>query len=62
MSQLESIFFRNRVLLRDAERGEGADDLDGFEAYRDDLADEAEDVLLVVGAVGIVGDAAALVG
>lgn len=38
------------------------DDLDGFEAHADDLADEADDVLRVVLAVGVGGDAAALVG
>ena len=30
---------------------------DGFEAYRDDLADEADDVFGIVGAIGIVNDA-----
>jgi hypothetical protein len=34
----------------------------GFEADRDDLADEAQDVLRVVFAVGVVGDATAFVG
>jgi hypothetical protein len=29
--------------------GEGVDDLDGFDADADDLADEADDVLFIVG-------------
>jgi hypothetical protein len=33
---------------------EGGDDLLGFEGDGDDLADEAEDVAIVVGAVGVV--------
>ena len=37
-------------------------DLHSLEAHRDDLADEAEDVLRVVFAVCVVGDAAAFVG
>ena len=42
--------------------GQGAHDLDSFEADGDDLGDEAEDVLGLVRAVGVVGDAAAFVG
>ena len=38
---------------------EGGDDLLGFEGDGDDLADEAEDVAFIVGAVGVVGDAGA---
>ena len=36
---------------RQAERWESGHNLDGFEADGDDLADEAEDVLGIVGAV-----------
>ena len=46
----------------DPHRGQGLYDLHGFEADVDDLTDEAEDVFGIAGAVGIVGDAAALVG
>jgi hypothetical protein len=46
----------------EVERGEGGDELLGFEGDGDDLADEAEDVLGVVGAVGVVDDARAGVG
>ena len=49
-------------LRRKIEGGEGGDDLLGFEGDGDDLADEAEDVFGVVGAVGVVDDAGAGVG
>jgi hypothetical protein len=39
--------------------GSPADDVDRFHAEADKLADEADDVLLVVVAVGVGGDAAA---
>ena len=42
--------------------GQGFDDIHGFEADMDHLADEALDVLGIVLAVGVVDDAAALVG
>lgn len=35
--------------------GKRFDDLNGFEANGDDLADEAKDVFAVVGAVSVVG-------
>ena len=38
------------------------DDFRRFETDGDDLADQAEDVLRIVGAIRIVSDAAALVG
>jgi len=38
------------------------DGFHGFEAYGDDLGDEADDVLRVVGAIGGIGDAAAFAG
>lgn len=44
------------------EGGEIADEADGFEADGDDLADEANDVLGIVRAVGVVDDAGAFVG
>jgi len=44
-----------------AEVGQGFEDLHGFQADGDDLPYEAHDVLLVVGAVGIIDDAAALI-
>ena len=40
----------------------GLHDVRGLQAGGDDLADEAVDVLLIVGAVAVVDDAAALVG
>ena len=43
------------MLFNGAERREGGYDADGFEADADDLADEAEDVAWVVGAVGVGG-------
>jgi len=43
------------------EGGQGGDDLLGFERDGDELADEAEDILRVVFAVGVVDDAGALV-
>ena len=46
----------------EVEGGECGDDLLGFEGDGDDLADEAEDVFLIVVAVGVIGDAGALVG
>jgi hypothetical protein len=49
-------------MVKNIQGGEGVDDFDGFEADGDDLLDEAEDVGLVVGVVGVVGDAAAAVG
>jgi hypothetical protein len=49
-------------LLRQAKRGEAANYLYRFKADGDHLADQSEDVLRVVGEVGVVGDAAALVG
>lgn len=39
-----------------AERRQTGDDLLGFERDGDDLADEAEDVLGIILAVGVVGD------
>jgi hypothetical protein len=42
--------------------GQGVDDGYGFQADADDLADQADDVLGIVVAVGVAGDAAALVG
>lgn len=50
----------SRLLKRPS--GEFGNQADGFEAYGDDLADEADDVFGVVFAVGVVDDAAALVG
>jgi hypothetical protein len=44
------------------QRGQSPNNLLGFEGDGDDLADEAEDVLRVVGAVGVVDDAGAFVG
>jgi len=44
---------------RKVERGEGGDDLLSLQRDGDDLADEAEDVFGVVGAVGVVDDAGA---
>lgn len=44
------------------QRGERRHDAHRLDAHGDDLADEADDVLRVVGAVGIAGDAAAGVG
>jgi len=41
---------------------EALQDADGFEADADDLADETDDVLVGVGAVGVGGDAGAFVG
>lgn len=41
---------------------EVVDDCDGFQANGDDLLDEAEDVGFIIQVVGVVGDAAALVG
>jgi hypothetical protein len=49
-------------LAAEVQRGEGGDNLLGFEGDGDDLLDEAEDVGGVVGAVGIVDDAGAWVG
>jgi len=48
------------VALREGFR-ERLDDFYGFHAHADDLADESHDVLLVVFAVGVAFDAAALV-
>ena len=48
--------------LRQAEIGKGADDSHGFQAGGDYLADEALYILLIVGPIGIVDDAAALIG
>ena len=48
--------------IAEIEGGQGGDDLLGFEGDGDDLADEAEDVLRVVFAVGVVDDAGAGVG
>ncbi|HWE85137.1 MAG TPA: hypothetical protein VG267_09345 [Terracidiphilus sp.] len=50
------------MTLVDGEGGELADQFDGAEAYGDDLADEADDVLGVIFAVGVVDDAGVLVG
>jgi len=47
---------------RKVERGEGGDDLLSLQRDGDDLADETEDVLVVVFAVGVVDDAGAGVG
>ena len=44
------------------EGGQGGDELLGLEGDGDDLGDEAEDVALVAGAVGVVDDAGAGVG
>jgi len=41
--------------------GQGLDEFDGFEADADDLADEADDVFVVVFAVGVGLDAGAFV-
>ena len=41
--------------------GEGLDDFDGLEAEADDLGEEADDVLGVVGVVGVAADGGALV-
>ncbi len=49
-------------LFRGVALGQAVDEADGFEADADDLADEADDVLGVVRAVGVAVDAAALVG
>ena len=49
-------------LAGEVEGREGGDELLGFEGDGDDLADEAEDVFGVVGAVGVVDDAGAGVG
>ena len=51
-----------RFLLPNAQRRQRLHDLYGFQAQADDFADQAHDVLGVVGAVGVVDDAAALVG
>ena len=47
---------------RKVERGEGGDDLLSLQRDGDDLADETEDVLVGVFAVGVVDDAGAGVG
>ena len=47
--------------MRPAEIGQSADDSHGFQADGDDLADEALYILLIVGPIGIVDDAAALI-
>jgi hypothetical protein len=51
-----------RALDAQVERRKSGDDLLGFERDGDDLADESEDVLGVVFAVGVVDDAGARVG
>ena len=43
-------------------RGEGGYDFHGLEAEVDDLGGQADDVLGVVGAVGVAGDVGAFVG
>src|SRR5713226_675406 len=55
---------RSTLLLLgiEVEGWEAVDDGDGFEGDGDDLFDEAEDVVGVVFAVGVVGDAGAGVG
>jgi len=45
-----------------AERREGADYFYCFQADRYDLADQTRNILRIVAAVGVVGDAAAFVG
>ena len=42
--------------------GKAVHDSHGFDADADDLADEADDVFLIIGVVGVAGDAAAFVG
>jgi hypothetical protein len=45
-----------------AERRKSSDDFDGFEAHGNNLADQAKNVSRIMGAVRVVGDAAAFVG
>jgi hypothetical protein len=54
--------FVGRGLFGQAKGRKRLDNLYGFEAYGDDLADQAKNVLRIVGAVGVVSDAATLVG
>ena len=59
------MLFHNHDRLRhrrDDEFWQRPDDFHGFQADGNNLSDEAHDVFSVVGAVGIVNDAAALVG
>ena len=49
-------------LLRQGESREAANNLYRFDADGNHLADQPKDVLRLIGAVGVVGDAAALVG
>jgi hypothetical protein len=42
--------------------GQSVHDFHRFDAHADDLADEADDVLFIVGVIGVAGDAATLVG
>ena len=58
----DSLGRRAYPALGEVEGGEGGDDFLGFEGDGDDLSDEAEDVVVVVGAVGVVDDAGAGVG
>jgi hypothetical protein len=52
---------RRRIFLASqAEQRQRTDNSNRFEAYGNDLADEAENVLRVVGAVGVVGAGALL--
>jgi hypothetical protein len=53
---------RNGGLVSQSQRRKRANDSYGFKSDGDDLSDEAEDVLWIVGAIRIVGDAATLVG
>ena len=52
----------DRFLFPHAQSRQRPHDLHGFQTQADDLAEQAHDVLGVVGAVGVVDDAAALVG
>ena len=49
-------------VFRQAQIRQGIYDFDGFKADGNDLADEAQNVFLIVVTVGIIGDAGALVG
>ena len=51
---------RRSVSREQGECGEFADEVDGFKADGDDLADEADDVLGIVLAVGVVDNAGTL--
>ena len=51
-----------QLARQQGQSGKLADEADGFEADGDDLTDEADDVLGIVLAVGVVDDAGAFVG